>query len=166
MTEEEMAAAAFQKRASRKSSMFMPRRSKANSIFSVASHSSSIMDQPKKPNYLNTHKTEPDVKPKMRDMKELISQILSASCDETTYEETIDRELCQAINNEVHLRIKPLIPKRYRMISQVLIVERNNQDIWTGTKWLWNEKHDNHTFCSHETTTFCAIVIVHCIYLE
>ena len=48
----------------------------------------------------------------------------------------------------------------------VLIVERNGQDILTGTKWLWNEKHDDHTTVAHQTPTFCAIVIVHCIYIE
>merc|ERR1711937_167992 len=156
----------MQKRASRKSSMFIPRRSKANSIFSVASQASSIIDQTKKPNYLNTYKTEPDAKPSMKEIRDLIENIVSASCEGTTYEETLDREICQVINNEVHLRIKPFIPRRYRMTAQVFIVERNNQDILTGTKWLWNEKHDNHTYVCVQQPTFCCIVIVHCIYLE
>ena len=84
----------------------------------MASQASSIIDQSKKPNYLNTYKTEPDEKPKMRDIKELITHILAGTCEEITYEETLDREICQVINNEVHLRIKPLLPKRYRMITQ------------------------------------------------
>ena len=84
----------------------------------MASQASSIIDQSKKPNYLNTYKTEPDEKPKMRDIKELMTHILAGTCEEITYEETLDREICQVINNEVHLRIKPLLPKRYRMITQ------------------------------------------------
>lgn len=64
----------------RQSSMFIPR-SRAESIISFNSHSSLIMpvDLARKPNFLNTYKRSSDEKPIMRDIVNVIGNILSGA---------------------------------------------------------------------------------------
>jgi hypothetical protein len=58
--------------------MFLPRRSKVDSVFScVGGNGSGILNTGKKPTYYNTFKLSPDKKPKMPEIKKKMQNILN-----------------------------------------------------------------------------------------
>merc|ERR1711955_135237 len=115
MTTEELHAESTEKRFSvrkslmRRASMFLPRRSRAESIVSMHSSRGSLTEVKK---------------PKMNEIKELMERILHASCDDLSYTtDCEDSNFCTVLNDELHKRVKQLIPNRYRFTIQVIIAE-------------------------------------------
>ena len=109
----------------RRASMFLPRRSRAESIVSMHSSREVSLTEVKKPKNIwfeNTYKLDPEEKPKMNEIQELMQRILHASCDDLSYKaDCEDSNFCTVLNDELHKRVKQLIPNRYRFTIQVII---------------------------------------------
>merc|ERR1711937_88878 len=159
----------FMRRSTRRMSMFLPRRSVADdSNISIYSRESAMeTGKRRKPNFLNTYQLEPtDGKPKLAKIKELMLSVVSATCDGAVYEDCAESNLCNNLTDELHRRVKPLIPRRYRFIIQVIMAEKVGQDLLIGSRWLWNEDTDDHCTVTFEAGDLVATIIFHSIYLE
>ena len=77
-----------------------------------------------------------------------------------------DSNVCTVLNNELHNRLKKLMPKRYRFILQVILSEKADQDVQIASRWLWNTEHDNHTTVKIVTPSMAVTVVCHVVYLE
>jgi len=108
-------------RLARKSSMFIPRRSIAESIISILSRGSNIeIEKVKtKRNYLNTYKLFPDTKPCISKIQKVIKTVCQTTCERMEFCDCAESNICTVLNNELHNRIGKLVPKRYRFIIQV-----------------------------------------------
>jgi len=46
------------------------------------------------------------------------------------------------------------------------MVEKHDQDAEITSRWLWNEKYDDHGSVIYRTPTMTLILLLHTIYLE
>ena len=157
---------AFHDKRSRRSSMFIPRRSMAESIVSLMSRGSLVPEPCKKPNFLNTYKLYPDDKPNIRNIEKVIKKVVAVSTQDMAFEDCCDSNVCTVLNNELHNRVKKLMPLRYRFLIQIIICEKADQDTCIATRWLWNDTYDNHCTVQTETPTMSVTVVFHSLYLE
>jgi len=119
-------------------------------------------------NWENTYKMEPDEKPKLGKIEEVVRNLIAITCEGQDYDYILPADLVERLNSAIHKAIKPLIPKRYRFTTQSFIFPRDGQDIKICSKWLWNPKTDSHITVKYEdkNTTITAITVCHFIYLE
>ena len=98
--------------------------------------------------------------------KIFLYNIYLASCEHLNYQDCADTNICCTLNTELHRRLRRMLPKQYRMVLQVLVTEKSEQDVIIASKWLWNELYDSHVTETFETPTLTVTVVYHCIYLE
>lgn len=46
------------------------------------------------------------------------------------------------------------------------MIEKLDQDAEIITRWLWNEKYDDHGTVIYQSATMTLIIILHTVYLE
>merc|ERR1711914_3930 len=119
-------------------------------------------------NWENTYKMEPDARPKLGKIEEIVRNLIAITCEGQDYDYIIPSDLVERLNSAIHKAIKPLVPKRYRFTTQSFIFTREGQDIKICSKWLWDPKTDSHITVKYEdkNTTITAITVCHFIYLE
>merc|ERR1712150_107197 len=116
--------------------------------------------------YLNNYQLGPKSKPIIKHLFNRATESLNEHCGEYKYDSETSRDLVCELCDILNSRLRKLLPPRYRLIVQVIITQKMDQDYQIGTKWLWNEEHDNHTTANLDLKTCVITAIVHTIYTE
>ncbi|CAG5113132.1 Oidioi.mRNA.OKI2018_I69.chr2.g7272.t1.cds [Oikopleura dioica] len=119
-----------------------------------------------RPKYLNTYKMEPDKKMNMFKIKNSMQKCLEKLCEDKQFEEVVEREMIRTINNQLHNKVRDLVPDRYRFIVQVIVCERNDNDFSISSRSLMNNDHDSYTSVSYAKGDIVVVGICHVLYLE
>jgi hypothetical protein len=116
----------------------------------------------------NTYKMIPDdgtqfSTPKVR--KE-IYKVFENYLGDVTYDPIRCAKMCLDLSVLVKDKIKGLDFPRYKIISNVIIGQCNDQGLESASRSIWDAKNDNFAYVVYTNTSLFAIGIVHGIYFE
>ena len=72
-------------------------------------------------------KMEPDARPKLGKIEEVVRNLIAITCEGQDYDYIIPSDLVERLNSAIHKAIKPLVPKRYRFTTQSFLFTRDGQ---------------------------------------
>ena len=70
---------------------------------------------------------EPDARPKLGKIEEVVRNLIAITCEGQDYDYIIPSDLVERLNSAIHKAIKPLVPKRYRFTTQSFLFTREGQ---------------------------------------
>jgi len=124
--------------------------------------------EPKR-NVENNFHLEPTRKPSIGEINEVMQEILNATLHELEYDHLTVSNVIKSLNVEIHNRLRQILrrsSRRHAMTLQVYVVQKNGQDVFIGSRSLFNPKHDDHTTALYESKTLTGIAICHLVYTE
>lgn len=87
-------------------------------------------------------------------------------CQGINYEYFGQEHSLVKMNNEMHRKIKAIMPARYRFIIQLSCIENDNQDVSMCSIYLWNDKLDTYVTSKFTNSALIIIAVCHLIYME
>ncbi|CAG5099714.1 Oidioi.mRNA.OKI2018_I69.XSR.g16649.t1.cds [Oikopleura dioica] len=159
----------FKARAARRSSMFQPEmKQRTASIFSYSNDGSQTGFKAVAlgPKYMNTYKMSPDRKAVMREVRAVLEKSIRANFAGQKFQSASDEEIIKCSNDEIHLRLKGIVPKRYRFIVSMGLIEIADQDVSVASRMLSNTEHDSFVEFNLKEADFAVTATVFLIYLE
>merc|ERR1712233_248337 len=114
-----------------------------------------------------TFKMVPDSTPDLRLIKAIFFDSMKARCGSRSYKAlSADGRTLMRINNEIHRKVKNILPERYRFILQLSLVEDYNQDFSLSSSFLWDDRFDTYVTAEFRTNTFILVTVCHLVYME
>ncbi|CBY17770.1 unnamed protein product [Oikopleura dioica] len=159
----------FKARAARRSSMFQPEmRQRTVSIFSCSADGSQtgFKNAALLPKYLNTYKMFPERKALLREVRAVLEKSIKTNFAKRKFKTAAEEEIIKCSNDEIHLRLKGIVPKRYRFLVSMNLIEINDQDVAVASRMLSNVEHDSFVDFNFKESDFAVTATVFLIYLE
>ena len=114
----------------------------------------------------NTFKMTPDKKFPERDVRSILTEILSETLADTKYDVDQCRQLSKTISDAVKNRVKELSVQRYKIICIVHIGQLGKQAVRIGSRCLWDTTFDSFASCEFKNTSLFAVATVYGVYFE
>ncbi|KAK3914216.1 Tctex1 domain-containing protein 1 [Frankliniella fusca] len=99
----------------------------------------------------------------------LVQAALETAMDGATYSDQWATDACRILAAYITQCVKALdtyAPCRYKIGTQVSVMERNWQGVRTELGVLWDEDRDRYITASVETTTMVAFAVVYAVYWD
>lgn len=127
----------------------------------------SFMMPPKKTQYENTYKMDPDMRFKPHEIESTAVAILEEHLGDKAY----DPAMCGAESKEISAKISEALKaknfKRYKHVVVVTIGSlKERPGVYLGSRCLWNDKTDSFCTARYQNKSLYAIAMVYGLYYE
>ena len=118
--------------------------------------------------YENTYSLGPSDSQKINFSKveKLVSEILASRLEKIKYEPTICRELTKLLCEEIKMRVKAIIYKRYKIVVSLNICQNVNMNLLITSRALWDTTTDNCCTVNFKNRSLHAIATVFAVYYD
>nr|DBA17960.1 TPA: hypothetical protein GDO54_016263 [Pyxicephalus adspersus] len=99
-------------------------------------------------------------------VKELIQEFLMTRLRNVTYNPDTSGDLTKNLCEDIKKMVRRYTPPRYKLICNMAIGSKNQEDILMASQCLWDSYSDNITSCSYENSTMFCVVTVYAVYFE
>lgn len=111
-----------------------------------------------------TYQTAPTVPIKPNEILRIAQRILEERLKGKTYSPSSMKKAASQISVLIREDIKKLNLDRYRIICQVTVGEKCDQDVFMNFLSLWKHEVDHYAVATYEETTFFATALVFLVY--
>lgn len=146
---------------------FAHRMSKRNSVSSTVDHYAHNVYQP--PAKLeNTFRLGPSEVQKFNSsrVRKLVGDILNNHLQNAKYEPNKSKDLVQILSEEIKMRVKSIIYKRYKLVVNITIGQNNGNSIILASRALWNPETDNECTVEFKNNSLYCIASVYAAYFD
>ncbi|XP_029034297.1 dynein light chain Tctex-type 5-like [Osmia bicornis bicornis] len=124
-------------------------------------------DRVKIPRYQNTYRLEPFHAFHAHDVDILVKNIMERKLETVTaYDPNQTSKWCMDIGTDIQKAIFKKDYDRYKIVTQVGIIQRLDQSIHTSFQCLWDVERDNYSYYVYENNHIYAWCSVFGIYYE
>jgi hypothetical protein len=118
--------------------------------------------------YAPTYKLDPDPGKRFnpRLVQEIISNILSDRLQEYEYSRFTAPKFAKVLSGVLNEKVKELDCPRYRFVTNVIIVENQQQGVSFASRCVWDPNIDGHATGEYRRETFIAVASVHAVYFD
>lgn len=118
--------------------------------------------------YENTFRMEPDSQHRMDIARvyRVISSVLETAIAAYTYDAAQAKQFTLALADRIRSQMKQLVCPRYKVVTQVCIGQKKNQDLRMASRCIWDTKWDRHVTITKETANAYVTVIIFCVFTE
>jgi hypothetical protein len=118
--------------------------------------------------YENSYRIEPDDGQKFNPckIKKVAYETLEKHFKNFNYDSTKSKEFAKIVSDEIKIRIKPLIFKRYKIIVNLTIGQSLGQNVMITSRSLWNAETDNSCTIEYTNKTMFALATVFVTYYD
>lgn len=113
-----------------------------------------------------TYQTGPNVTVNPKQISEIARRILVERLKDTEYNTSAIKTATSQISFLIREQVKRLHLDRYRIIVQVTVGEKCEQDITMNFLYLWKPEFDHYAVAKYETSAFFSAVLVFLIYKQ
>ncbi|XP_067673595.1 dynein light chain Tctex-type 5-like [Haliotis asinina] len=120
------------------------------------------------PKLENTFRLEPDEGKRFmpRKVEKLLADVLAARLDKVTYDPRTCREITTDISTHIKARVKAMDFPRYKIVSNVIIMENKGQGAEVASRCVWDANSDSFATHTYRNQSLVAIAYVHGVYYE
>ena len=135
---------------------------------STSYRSSDLYPSQRKPivQYENTYKLAPECSFLPKKVEGVISSVLEEELKDMTYEGQEMGSLSRSLADIIKERVKALNLPRYKIISWVMICERQKNSMRVASRGLWDTEYDNYACSVYENNTLHATGMVYALYQD
>ncbi|XP_075689146.1 dynein light chain Tctex-type protein 2B-like [Rhinoderma darwinii] len=98
--------------------------------------------------------------------KELMQEFLTSKLRNLTYDPSTTADLTKNMCEDIKKMVRRVTPPRYKLICNMAIGSKNQEDILMTSQCLWDSYSDNVTSCSFQNSTMFCVVSVFAVYFE
>ncbi|XP_063283324.1 dynein light chain Tctex-type protein 2B-like [Pelobates fuscus] len=98
--------------------------------------------------------------------KELIDEFLDTKLRDVIYDPDSCAHLTKDLCEDIKRMVRRLTPPRYKLICNMAIGSKSQEDVIVTSQCLWDSHSDNVTSCSYENRTLFCVVLVYTVYFE
>ena len=114
----------------------------------------------------NTYKMEPDTYFPQHKVETIIHDILKENLQEVQYDGALMGSKARMLSDLLKEKVKSLKMDRFKIISWVVICERQDNSLRIVSRELWDAQHDNFASVVFESTSLYAVGNVYAVYQE
>ncbi|XP_014780698.2 dynein light chain Tctex-type 5-B [Octopus bimaculoides] len=110
----------------------------------------------------------PDKTPALKtsEVQKIIREILEKKLAGSNYETADSSHMTKTLAEQINERIKIIVPKRYKLVTFVVLGCREGCDLNVGSRCLWDPRFDQFHEEKYENSSVYAIVTVYVMYTE
>ena len=114
------------------------------------------------------HRLEPTERErfKTREVTTVIQAILRRFLQDSKYNPTDSARMCKDISQQMSHEIKELGYSRHKLVCNVILGEKKDQDFNVASRCLWNQATDSYASAEFSNPHLFAVGMVHGIYFE
>lgn len=118
--------------------------------------------------YENTYRMEPDDDHRVdiARLRRVATSVIDTAVSTYKYDPKQGEEFACALADRVRAQIKQLPFSRYKIIVQVVIGQKRDQDLRVTSRCIWDVKFDRHFTISKETNDAYVTVTMFLVYTE
>jgi len=122
---------------------------------------------PKKVQYENTYKMDPDMRFKPHEIEGTAAEVLEQHLGDKAYDPALCRTESQVIAAKISEALKAKNFKRYKHVVVVSIGSlKERPGVYLGSRCLWNDKTDSFCTARYQNKSLYAIAMVYGLYYE
>ncbi|XP_046351539.2 dynein light chain Tctex-type 5-B-like isoform X1 [Haliotis rufescens] len=120
------------------------------------------------PKLENTFKLKPDDRKRFmpRQVEKLLADVLAARLDKVEYDPRTCRDITTDISAHIKARVKAMDFPRYKIVSNVIIMENKGQGAQVASRCVWDASSDSFATYTYRNHTLVATAYVHGVYYE
>ncbi|XP_025768267.1 tctex1 domain-containing protein 1 [Puma concolor] len=96
----------------------------------------------------------------------ILKDVLTKYLQEEQYEPELCRQMTKTISEVIKAQVKDLMIPRYKLIVIVHIGQVNSQNIFIGSRCLWDPKSDTFSSYVFRNSSLFALASVYAVYFE
>lgn len=118
--------------------------------------------------YENSYKMTPDSIHRFRPNKveDMIYDILETKLKRKTYSPEYCKSATTDLTSIIKAKVKMMDFQRYKIVCNVILMERRNQGVDVSSQCVWNCDTDSYATVTYSNPTITAVVFVHGVYFE
>ncbi|XP_013382553.1 tctex1 domain-containing protein 1 [Lingula anatina] len=114
----------------------------------------------------NTYKLEPDCRFPEREARQIIENVLEQNLHDKKYDPNIMNRKCRTLSDMIKDRIKEMNLERFKIVTSVMITEKQHQAMQVVSRCIWDQRWDNYACGVYSNKTLYAIGLVYVVYYE
>ena len=116
----------------------------------------------------NTYRIGPDDAQKFPviEGRQMVENVLEERLSGFQYDAKSAGDVCKGIADAVTSRAKHLGCDRHRFICHAAMFSKVGQAVKSVSRFLWDQKSDNHVTCTYESKDFSVAVSLYALYFE
>ena len=118
--------------------------------------------------YANTYIMEPEAHKSFKpsSFEPFVKELLEKELAEKIYDHEAAKEWSKGLTDTIKGKVKESTNPRYKIAVQIHIGSMEGQGMFAASRCLWNEKTDDHVFCSYYNNSLYAVAVVFACYYE
>uniref|UniRef100_H3A9U4 Tctex1 domain containing 1 n=1 Tax=Latimeria chalumnae TaxID=7897 RepID=H3A9U4_LATCH len=96
----------------------------------------------------------------------LMREYLPVKLANVSYDPASCSNITRDLSEEIKAMVKKVTPPRYKLICNVTIGKKDNEDLVVASRCLWDPYADNFVSQSYENHTLFCVVMVYAVYFE
>ena len=118
--------------------------------------------------YENTFRMEPESEHRVdiARIHRVISSVLETAITGYNYDGSQAKQFTLTLADRIRGQMKQLVYPRYKIVSQVCMGQKKNQDLRMASRCIWDTKWDRHVTITKETANAYLTVLIFCVYTE
>lgn len=122
--------------------------------------------RPEQEEDLFSYQLEPTVTVKPDKIRYLVEHVLEESFRDREYSASEMKDAVLQISSDIREEVRGLLLDRYRIVCQVTVGEKCDQDVAMAFLCLWKHEFDHYAVATYNGTSFFATALVFVVYKQ